>query len=131
MIKSGYGRYFTFTAESADEYEIMKNIKLNNHALIRFNDEKTTADLSGKYNADEYETLVKRSTPSKPVVHSVKTKNSFNRVAVVAGTVRVGDIVLGRAVTGLGKWFQPDNDDFYSVNNIAPDADYVQYVYFN
>jgi hypothetical protein len=128
MTNSGFSKYTTFTAESFAEYEIMKNTKLSNNARRSFNDEKMTCQIDGKYNAMEFDKLVSKS---KPHENHTNTEKPINRLAVAAGTVQVGDILIGRMVTGLGKWFQPNNDDFYSVNGIAPDADYVQYAYFD
>lgn len=129
MKKTNSGNYYTFAAENETVYQIMKNTKLSNNARRVFDDSKMSVEIKGKYNAMEYESMVNRSLPAEK--KSNVTKKSFDRVAVVAGSVQRGDKLLGRTVTGLGKYFQPANDDFYSVNNIDPSADNVQYAYFN
>jgi hypothetical protein len=56
--------------------------------------------------------------------------NAPKRVLVEAGTYTVGDTLHGFVVTGLGRMFTP-NADQYSANGINPAAEYVQYAYFS
>jgi len=49
---------------------------------------------------------------------------------VEADSVSVGDQIKGSVVTGLGRAWTPNADQF-SANGINPAAEYVQYAYFN
>lgn len=53
-----------------------------------------------------------------------------NRVLVAAGRYRVGDTISGKKITGLGREFYPNADQF-ALAGISPDyTGTVQYAYF-
>tara|TARA_R110000824_G_scaffold27706_1_gene93841 strand:- start:1108 stop:1512 length:405 start_codon:yes stop_codon:yes gene_type:complete len=51
------------------------------------------------------------------------------RMVIEAGSVAVGGTIGKLTVTGLGRSWTPNADDF-SVNGIHPSADRIQYAYF-
>jgi hypothetical protein len=67
---------------------------------------------------------------------SAKTENTSaskpatERVLVPAGKYKIGDMLHGYKITGLGREFTP-NSDQYSANGIDPWIDTVCYAYFN
>ena len=51
------------------------------------------------------------------------------RYVVPAKQYNVGDTINGNKITGLGNMWRVTDPDFYSVNNIHPSIDWVQYAY--
>jgi hypothetical protein len=70
---------------------------------------------------------IERINNPKPVKSVANAKH--DRVMVEAGRYQPGDKINGRVITGLGKsWVA--NPDQYAQHNINPDVDYIQYAYF-
>lgn len=53
-----------------------------------------------------------------------------SRIVVEAGRYRIGDVINGHAITGLGRSWTPNADQF-SAYGISPSASLIQYAYFD
>jgi len=76
------------------------------------------------------EAVERLNTQAETKQDVVKPDNSSERVVVPEGKYRVGDEINGRRIVGLGRSWRPGVDD-YSLYNIAPWVDRVQYAYFD
>ena len=92
-------------------------------------DGKSVTGYGAKKDVAKIESVIDRMNSMNAKVEN-RPSVKIDRVLVPAGKYHVGEILQGHRITGLGKEFSP-NADQYSANGIDPWVETVCYAYFN
>lgn len=89
----------------------------------------TVSGYGAKKDVAKIESVVDRMNSITAKSES-KSEAKIQRVLVPAGKYKIGDMLHGYKITGFGREFTP-NADQYSAHGIDPWVDTVCYAYFN
>ena len=92
-------------------------------------DGKSVTGYGAKKDVAKIESVIDRMNSMNAKVEN-KSAQHVERVLVPAGKYKIGDMLHGYKITGLGREFTP-NPDQYSANGIDPWVETVCYAYFN
>jgi hypothetical protein len=92
-------------------------------------DGTTVTGYGAKKDVHKIESVIERMNSMNAKVEN-KPSVKIDRVLVPAGKYKIGDLLHGHKITGFGKEFSP-NADQYSVHGIDPWVETVCYAYFN
>ena len=96
-------------------------------------DGKSVTGYGAKKDVAKIESVIDRMNSMNAKVENKSANKSaqhVERVLVPAGKYKIGDMLHGYKITGLGREFTP-NPDQYSANGIDPWVETVCYAYFN
>jgi len=96
-------------------------------------DGTTVSGYGAKKDVAKIESVIDRMNSMNAKIENKSANKSaqhVERVLVPAGKYKIGDMLHGHRITGFGREFTP-NPDQYSVHGIDPWVDTVCYAYFN
>jgi hypothetical protein len=92
-------------------------------------DGTTVTGYGAKKDVRKIESVIERMNSIAAKSES-KTAGKIERIMVPSGKYQVGEVLHGHRITGFGREFTP-NADQYSANGIDPWVETVCYAYFN
>jgi uncharacterized protein with ACT and thioredoxin-like domain len=92
-------------------------------------DGTTVSGYGAKKDVQKIESVIERMN-SIAAKSENKTAGKIERIMVPSGKYQVGEVLHGHRITGFGREFTP-NADQYSAHGIDPWVDTVCYAYFN
>jgi hypothetical protein len=92
-------------------------------------DGTTVTGYGAKKDVRKIESVIERMNSIAAKSES-KTAGKIERIMVPSGKYQVGEVLHGHRITGFGREFTP-NPDQYSANGIDPWVETVCYAYFN